>query len=229
MSSAPHEAGAAPSALGLVREAAALGVAAARHAWRARVAIELTEARERAARWLVLALVAGVLLLAALLVGSLWVVSIFWDSHRSEAIAVVAAVYALAGGGMMWWLVARLRAAPPLLQATLSELKQDCDALRGASRNVAMTRRSRDELALRREALATRAALQRIELAAALDQAREVSLARKGIGVIALQLARSFVASRSGPTVRLPRAALDAFRGLGARARACALRRPRAG
>jgi uncharacterized membrane protein YqjE len=75
-----------------------------------------------------------VLLLASLLVSSLWVVSIFWESHRSEAIAVVAVVYALAGGGLMWWLVARLRAAPPLLQSTLSELKQDCDALRGASR-----------------------------------------------------------------------------------------------
>jgi len=64
-----------------------------------------------------------------------------------------------------------------------------------------MTRRSRDELALRREALATRAALQRIELAAALDQAREVSLARKGIGAIALHLARALVNSRSGPAI----------------------------
>jgi hypothetical protein len=64
-----------------------------------------------------------------------------------------------------------------------------------------MTRRSREELALRRATLSTRAALQRIELAAAVDQAREVSLARKGIGLIALQLARSFAASRSGGTV----------------------------
>jgi hypothetical protein len=64
-----------------------------------------------------------------------------------------------------------------------------------------MTRRSRDELALRREALATRAALQRIELAAAFDRAREVSLARKGLGAIALHLARSLVTSRGGPTI----------------------------
>ncbi len=133
MNSAPREAGAAPSVSGLVREAAALGVAAL--VTRGELAaIELTEARERAARWLVLALVAGVLLLSALLVGSLWIVSIFWDSHRSEAIAVVAVVYALAGGGLLWWLLARLRAAPPLLQSTLGELKRDVDALRGASR-----------------------------------------------------------------------------------------------
>ena len=61
-----------------------------------------------------------------------------------------------------------------------------------------MTRPTRDELALRREALATRAALQRIELAAALDRTRDASLARQGIGVLALRLARSFTASRSG-------------------------------
>jgi hypothetical protein len=63
-----------------------------------------------------------------------------------------------------------------------------------------MTRRARDELALRREALATRAALQRLELAATFHQVREVSRSRKGLGVLALQLVRSFAASRSGPT-----------------------------
>ncbi|HET9025827.1 MAG TPA: hypothetical protein VFN64_14740 [Burkholderiaceae bacterium] len=61
-----------------------------------------------------------------------------------------------------------------------------------------MMRRTGDELALRREALATRAALQRIELAVALDRARDASLARQGIGALALRLARSFAAPRSG-------------------------------
>lgn len=61
-----------------------------------------------------------------------------------------------------------------------------------------MTRRSREELALRRETLAMRAALQRIELTAALQRAREVSLVRKGVGALALQLVRSFTASRGG-------------------------------
>ena len=83
-----------------------------------------------------------------------------------------------------------------------------------------MTRRSRDELALRREALATRAALQRIELAATLDQAREISLARKGDRgdrAAPRALARDFA---ERPDRRIPRAALDALGGLGARARA---------
>jgi uncharacterized membrane protein YqjE len=81
-----------------------------------------------------LALVAAMLLLAALLVASLWIVSIFWDTHRSEAITATAFIYAVLGGGLMAWLVARLRATPPLLQATLRELKQDYEALRGVSR-----------------------------------------------------------------------------------------------
>jgi uncharacterized membrane protein YqjE len=97
-------------------------------------ALDSTEARERAARWLMLALLAAMLVLAALLVGSLLVVSLFWDTHRSTALAVVALAYAVAGGGLIAWLIARLRSAPPLLQTTLDELKRDCDALRGAPR-----------------------------------------------------------------------------------------------
>lgn len=121
------------SPVGLLRRVVALAAAAL--VTRGELAaLELTEARERAARWLMLALLAAVLLLAALLVGSLLVVSAFWDTHRSAALAVVALVYGLAGAGLAAWLVARLRSAPPLLQATLQELRQDCDALRGASR-----------------------------------------------------------------------------------------------
>ena len=123
----------APAARGPLRELAALGVAAI--VTRGELAlIELSEARERAARWLAFALLAAVLLLAALLVAALWVVSIYWDAHRSEAIAAVAVLYAVLGGTLAAWLAARLRAAPPLLQVTLAELKQDCEALRGAER-----------------------------------------------------------------------------------------------
>lgn len=97
--------------------------------------LELTEARERAARWLAFALLAAALLLAALLVAALWVVSIFWDSHRSEAIAIVALAYAAMGAGLVAWLAARLQAAPPLFEATLAELKRDSEALRGSGRH----------------------------------------------------------------------------------------------
>jgi uncharacterized membrane protein YqjE len=128
VSAVPREPAAGAPATGLVREAVALGAAAL--VTRGELAaLELTEARERAGRWLVLALVAAVLLLAALVVGALFVVSVFWDTYRSAAIAAVAVAYAAIGGALGAWLVARLRNAPPLLQATLAELKQDCAAL----------------------------------------------------------------------------------------------------
>lgn len=133
MSAFPDESGSGPQPSGRLRETAALAAAAL--VTRGELAaLELTEARERAGRWLLIGLLAVSLVLAALLVGSLWVVSLFWDTHRSAAAGVVAVIYALAGGGLVVWLRARLHAAPPLLQATLAELKQDCDALRGVSR-----------------------------------------------------------------------------------------------
>ena len=133
MSSVPDERGSGAQPAGPVREAVALAAAAL--VTRGELAsLELAEARDRAARWLVLALVGAMLLLAALLVGSFWIVSLFWETHRSAAAAVVARAYALAGGGLVAWLLARLREAPPLLQATLAELRQDCDALSGTAR-----------------------------------------------------------------------------------------------
>lgn len=60
-----------------------------------------------------------------------------------------------------------------------------------------MKRGSREELALRRAALTTRAALQRIELAAAVERAREASLSPRGVGSLALMLARSVATSRA--------------------------------
>ena len=133
MSAASGETGDGPRPAGPAREA--IGLAAAALVTRAELAaLELAEARERTGRWLLAALAAAMLLLAALLVGSLWIVSLFWETHRSAAAAAVALAYAVAGGVLVVWLRNRLHAAPPLLQATLDELKQDCDALRGISR-----------------------------------------------------------------------------------------------
>ena len=129
MSPADDAQGAGPGPIGAIRDAAALGAAAL--VTRGELAaLELAEARDRAARWLVLALIGAMLLLAALMVSSLWIVAVFWESHGPRAIAVVAIVYALAGGGLLWWLLARLRSSPPPLHATLEELKRDVDALR---------------------------------------------------------------------------------------------------
>lgn len=121
----------APSAPGPLRQLASISLSAL--VTRGELAsLELTEERERAARWLAMAMLAAVLLLAALIVAALWVVSLFWDSHRAAAFVVVALVYAGTGIAIAAWLAARLRNAPPLLEATLAELKRDRDALRGS-------------------------------------------------------------------------------------------------
>lgn len=130
MSVPPSDDG-APGAPGPLRQLASIGLSAL--VTRGELAsLELTEERERAARWVAMAMLAAVLLLAALIVAALWVVSLFWDSHRAAAFVVVALVYAAGGVGIAAWLAARLRNAPPLLEGTLAELKRDRDAFRGS-------------------------------------------------------------------------------------------------
>ena len=94
-------------------------------------ALELAEARDRAVRWLVLALVAAVLLLAALLTVSLWVATIFWDGPRVMAVSLLAVAYAVAGVVAIGILRREVAAAPPILSETRAELEKDRDALRG--------------------------------------------------------------------------------------------------
>lgn len=132
MSDVPLDRPAAAFPGGVVREAAGLVVAAL--ATRGELAaLELTEARQRAVRWLTYALLAAVLLLSTLLAAALLVAAIFWETYRWQALTIVTALYGLAGAAFAAVAAAELRTAPPLFGATLHELKQDCDALRGAS------------------------------------------------------------------------------------------------
>lgn len=132
MSDVPLDRPAAAFPGGVVREAAGLVVAAL--ATRGELAaLELTEARQRAVRWLTYALLAAVLLLATLLAAALLVAAIFWETYRWQALAVVTVLYGLAGVAFAAVASTERRTSPPLFAATLQELKQDCDALRGAS------------------------------------------------------------------------------------------------
>ena len=135
MSAEPDTRPATAPRLGIVRQVAAL-LAAALVTRSELAALELTEARDRAGRWLALAVLGAVLLLAALLVAGLLVATLFWDSHRVLAIAAVALVYGAAGAGLIAVMVSQVRSAPPLLDATLAELRRDCAALAGGDRRV---------------------------------------------------------------------------------------------
>jgi len=94
-------------------------------------ALELADARDRALRWLSLALVAAVLLLAALMTLSLWVAALFWEGPRALALGLLALGYAIAGVVAVSIVRREVAATPPLLANTRAELVKDREALRG--------------------------------------------------------------------------------------------------
>lgn len=98
--------------------------------------VELAEERERLVSRMAL-LVAGIVVLAfaALFVG-LFIIALFWESHRLRAIAFVALAYSLAGGLMIARSRALGRDAPSPFTATLAELEKDRVRLQRAAQDV---------------------------------------------------------------------------------------------
>jgi uncharacterized membrane protein YqjE len=95
------------------------------------VASEIDEARARLARIAVLAAVAGFCTGVAVNLLVLLLVVVFWDTNRLLAIGVLAGVFAaaaIAAGLLLWSAIAR---RPPLLSATLAELRKDRAKLDG--------------------------------------------------------------------------------------------------
>jgi uncharacterized membrane protein YqjE len=80
--------------------------------------------------WLLLAalLVAGALLLAAL-----FVILLFWDSYRLQAVAGMAGLFGVVGAAIVIKVRAGLATRPPLLSATLAELRNDMAFVTGAN------------------------------------------------------------------------------------------------
>jgi uncharacterized membrane protein YqjE len=94
------------------------------------LSIEWQEECERGKEVIVLAVVGALLLALALLVLTLFVIVLFWDSWRLTAIAVVALGY-LGGGAWALLKVQRmLRNRPKPFEATLQEFAHDLQALR---------------------------------------------------------------------------------------------------
>jgi uncharacterized membrane protein YqjE len=92
--------------------------------------VELGEMAERRKRALVLAIVGGVFLAMGLLLAALFVVALFWDTHRLAAIAGVTLLYLVIGLGALLRLRALEEASPPPFEATLRELSLDREMLR---------------------------------------------------------------------------------------------------
>lgn len=87
--------------------------------------LEVQEEWQRMLGYLAATLMAVLLGAGALMLAALFVILLFWDSYRLAAVGAMAALFALAGATV--WLKARasFSARPPLLSATLAELRND--------------------------------------------------------------------------------------------------------
>ena|SRR5258708_8774985 len=93
--------------------------------------VELRELGDRRKEALLLAIAGGLFLAMGLLLAAFFVVVYFWDSHRLPAIAGVTLLYLAIAAFAFLRLRARERASPPPFEATLRELANDRDMLRG--------------------------------------------------------------------------------------------------
>jgi uncharacterized membrane protein YqjE len=93
-------------------------------------AVELREEIERRKRMLVLAALGFAFLHTALLLVTLLVAVVFWDTHRVAAIVAMTALYLGCGAVALRQLTAEAEASPAPFAATLGELDQDLASLR---------------------------------------------------------------------------------------------------
>ncbi|WP_313034715.1 phage holin family protein [Massilia alkalitolerans] len=94
-------------------------------------AIELQEGAHRLFGYLAWAVAAAVLGLFALGLVILFVLVLFWDTHRLAAVGGMAVLFILGTLFAVMRLRASLAARPPMLPATLAELRKDAAALKG--------------------------------------------------------------------------------------------------
>lgn len=91
---------------------------------------EIQEEVQEVAQLLIWSFIALFAAMMALFLGALTIIFVFWDTHRILAALIMTGAFLLiaAIGGIM--LMRRLKAKPPMLDATLAELAKDRDQLR---------------------------------------------------------------------------------------------------
>lgn len=94
-------------------------------------AIELQEGAQRLFGYLAWAVAAAVLGIFALWLVVVFVLVLFWDTHRLAAVGAMAVLFILGTLFAVAKLRAGLAARPPMLPATLAELRKDAEALKG--------------------------------------------------------------------------------------------------
>jgi uncharacterized membrane protein YqjE len=94
-------------------------------------AVEFREEGERHKQAIMLSAVAAMFLAMGLLLAAVFVVVLFWDTHRLLALAAVTVFYLGIAALAYLRLKRDARAAPPPFEATLRELAADREMLRG--------------------------------------------------------------------------------------------------
>lgn len=93
--------------------------------------VELQEESQRLIGYLVLGLAALFLAGLSVLLLVFLVIVLFWDSHRIEAVTALTVLCGLGTVFVAVTLRSQLRKRPPLMGATVGELKKDLETLRG--------------------------------------------------------------------------------------------------
>jgi uncharacterized membrane protein YqjE len=93
-------------------------------------AVEFQEDARRLLGHLAWTLLAVFLAAGALLLAALFVIAIFWDTYRLQAIGGMAVLFGFVAGIIVMKVRASMNAEAPLLSATLAELRNDIDYLR---------------------------------------------------------------------------------------------------
>jgi uncharacterized membrane protein YqjE len=100
-------------------------------------AVEFQEDARRLLGYLAWSLLAVFLAAGAILLGALFVILLFWDSYRLQAVAGMAAVLGVGAIAIVTGVRAKLHSQTPLFAATLAELRDDIAYLRHAAHSHA--------------------------------------------------------------------------------------------
>jgi uncharacterized membrane protein YqjE len=96
-------------------------------------AVEFQEDARRLLGYLAWSLLAVFLAAGSIMLAALFVILLFWDTYRLQAVAAMAAVLAIGAGLIVMSVRSRLNAQTPLFADTLAELRKDVEYVRHAA------------------------------------------------------------------------------------------------
>ncbi len=98
-------------------------------------ALEIEEESQRVLGYFALALLSLILFGIAMVLVSLTIILVFWDSYRLEAALVLAALFGVASALVGMKLKTAFKTRPRMLASTVAELNKDVNYFRNAGRD----------------------------------------------------------------------------------------------